>query len=191
MKLDKQELKRQLFHLGLGIVIVLLFYFNLLTELELFIILVIGGVLAVLASKWKVPGINWFLKKFEREKVRFPGEGAIFYVLGCFLVLGLFPRDIAFASIMVLAVGDSFATLVGSSLGKRKIKNKTLEGSLSGLITGFFAAMIFVSAAMAFSGTLVAMIFEAVELKLFGKTVDDNLFIPIIAAIIMYGVQII
>jgi len=188
MKLNKQEVERQLFHLGLGVVIVLLFYFNFLTVLELFIILVVGGILAALASKWKVPGINWFLNKFEREKARFPGEGATFYVLGCFLVLGLFPRDIAFASIMILAVGDSFATLIGASIGKRKIKNKTLEGSLSGFITGFFVALIFVNVSMAFLGTLVAMIFEAFEIKLFKKTVDDNLFIPVIAAIIMYGV---
>lgn len=191
MKLNKQEVERQLFHLGLGVAIVLMFYFKLLTVLELFIILVIGVVLAVIASKWKIPFINWFLKKFEREKVRFPGEGATFYIFGCFLVIGLLPRDIAFASIMVLAVGDSLATLIGASIGRKKIRNKTLEGSLAGFITAFFAAMIFVNASMAFLGALVAMIFEAVEIKFFGKTVDDNLFIPVIAGIIMYGVTMI
>ncbi len=189
MECNKAEIKRQLFHIALGISIVILSYFEILTLIELLTILLVGIFLAIMAKRWKIPGINWCLQTFERKNARFAGEGATFFILGCFLALGLFPKQIALASIMILAIGDSFATLIGTHWGKRKLKNKSLEGSLAGFSTGILGALIFVPIGPAFFGTLGAMAFEAVEWKFFGKNFDDNLFIPLIAGIIMYGVQ--
>jgi len=186
--INRLELRRQLFHLTLGIFFIALFYFGLLSVRALFVILITGLFLAIVSTKLDIPGVAWFLEKFDRKDARFPGEGAFFYVLGCFIVLGVFPRDIAFGAIMVLAAGDSFATLVGSSVGKQRIGKKTAEGLLAGIIAGFVGALFFVDAVAAFIGSIAAMLTETLEIRFFGKSVDDNLFVPVIAAIVMYGV---
>lgn len=186
MHIGRLELKRQLFHLFLGIAIVLLFKFNILNVLLLSIILTVGVIASILIRKIRIPVIGWCLNTFDRGNVRFPGEGAAFYVLGCLLSLAIFPGTIAFASIMVLAVGDSFSTLIGKGFGNNKISgSKTYEGMAAGIITGFIGAVFFVPGLQAFLGSAVAMTFEAFEIKFKEHTIDDNLFIPVIAGSVM------
>jgi len=183
----KFEIRRQFFHLFLGIAIVLLYNFHVLSARRMFIILVIGILISVASSKFKVPGIAWFLERFERKHARFPGQGAIYYILGCFTVIGLFPPDIASAAILVLAAGDSFSTLIGKNFGKHRMGSKSIEGTLAGIITGFLGALVFVPALTAFLGAFVAMLAEALDIKLFNKVVDDNILVSVVAAIVMYG----
>jgi len=166
---------------------VLLVNYNILSIQALLIILVVGIVTSLVSKKCDVLGISWFLKKFERDNARFPGEGAIFYLTSAVFVLMAFPEKVALASIMILALGDAFSTIIGKNFGKRKItKQKTIEGMLAGIIAGFLGAMLFVSPLTAFLGSLGAMVFEAIEVKVKNVSVDDNLFIPVIASIIMY-----
>lgn len=183
------ELKRQSFHLLLGLTIAILFYFEIMSEFTLLFVLLAGIILSFISSKYPLPIIRTFLSAFERKDARFPGEGAIFFITGSLIALALFPKDIALASIMVLAFGDSMATVFGTHIGKRKIKNKSLEGSVAGLIFGFFGAWLFVDAHLAFFGCLAAMAFEAIEIRFMKQRLNDNLFIPIIAAIIMEGMR--
>ncbi|MDD4878366.1 MAG: SEC59/DGK1/VTE5 family protein [Candidatus Nanoarchaeia archaeon] len=186
-KTDWLEIKRQLFHLFLGISIVLLYNFQILSARRMFIILVIGILISIASTRYKVPGIAWFLERFERKHAKFPGQGAIFFVLGCFTVIGLFPPNIASAAILVLAAGDSFSTLIGKHFGKHKMGSKSVEGTIAGIVLGFLGAFIFVPFLTAFLGAFVAMISEALDIKLFNKVIDDNLLVPVVAAIVMYG----
>ncbi|MFA5888360.1 MAG: diacylglycerol/polyprenol kinase family protein [Candidatus Nanoarchaeia archaeon] len=183
----KFETRRQFFHLFLGIAIVSLYNFHILSARRMFIILVIGILISIASSKYKLPGIAWFLDRFERKHAKFPGQGAIYYILGCFAVIGLFPPDIASASIMVLAAGDSFSTLVGKNFGKHKIGSKSIEGTVAGIVMGFLGAFVFVPALTAFLGAFVAMLAEALDIKLFNKVIDDNLLVTVVSAIVMYG----
>jgi dolichol kinase len=144
-----------------------------------------------MSKEAKIPGINWFLKKFEREEVlkKFPGRGAIFFIVGCLLVVKLFDRDIALASIMILTFGDSVSHLFGLYFGKIKHPLnglKKLEGNIFGSIAGGFMAMFFVNYIWAFSGALIAMVIEAIEVKMGNNVIDDNILIPLIAGTIMY-----
>lgn len=186
-KIDWFEVKRQIFHLFLGISIALLYNFHILSARRMFIILTIGILLSIASSKYKIPGIAWFLERFERKHAKFPGQGAIFFILGCFTVIGLFPPDIASAAILVLAVGDSFSTLVGKHFGKHKMGSKSIEGTVAGIVLGFLGAFIFVPFLTAFLGAFVAMLAEALDIKLFNRVVDDNLLVPIVSAFVMYG----
>ena len=190
--MDIFEIKRQVFHLSLGLAIIILFNSNLINQVNLAIILIAGITLSIILTRWHVPVISWFIKTFDRNDAKFPGEGAVFYVLGCLIVLSIFEKNIALASIMVLALGDSVATLAGKRFGKKFLKNnKTLEGSLAGAVLGAIGAMIFVEFSLAVIGSFTAMFIEAVEIKLWGKGVDDNLYIPLISALIMYIVSVI
>lgn len=184
---DWFEIKRQLFHLCLGIGIVILYNLNILHARLIFIVIVLGILVSIASSRYRIPGVGWFLEKFERKHAKFPGKGALFYALGCFTVIGLFPPKIASAAILILAAGDSFSTLVGKHFGKHKMGSKTIEGTIAGIALGFLGAFAFVPFLTAFLGAFVAMLAEALDIKLFNHVVDDNLLVPIVAAFVMYG----
>lgn len=194
--LDKLEVKRQLFHLVLGLSIVTLYYFDLLDALMVFVIVVLGGFLCFLCRKIDIPVIGFFLKNFERkaQKDIFPGRGPLFFFIGVLLVMKLFEKDIALAAIMVLTLGDSLSHLIGAGFGRIKNifngdKRKLLEGTIFGTLAGFLGALIFVSPLPAFLGSLGAMVAEALEFEMNRKSVDDNLIVPLVAGTVIYLVM--
>lgn len=193
-KKEKLEVRRQIFHLFLGAAIVILYQARVLTITILFIIFLAGLITSLISLKYKIPVIHWFLKNFEREEdfKENPGKGTLMYVAGVLVALLLFKENIALAAIMILAVGDSVSHMVGKYFGKRKyrINNpKHLEGTITGIFFASVTASIFVKPTLAFIGSTVAMITEAIELKI-GKTIiDDNLVIPLVAGLAMHLIQ--
>src|SRR3989344_3320278 len=116
------ELNRQLFHLFLGLAIVVLLLYGIIDRNSILSIIIIGVILSYLSSIMKVPVIYRLLLKFERKEDmdKFPGKGMVFYFIGCYLSLLLFSKDIAMASIMVLALGDSISHIFGVHYGRTK-----------------------------------------------------------------------
>ena len=101
--------------------------------------------------------------------------------------------DIALASIMILTFADSISNVVGTHFGK--IKNpfdekKKLEGNIAGFLIGSLIASTFVEPILAIFGSLIAMIFESVSIKVSEERVDDNLIVPLIAGTMMYILRI-
>jgi len=112
-----------------------------------------------------------------------PYVGPLFFGLGIILVLLLFRYPIAYAAIAILTVGDSVAAIVGAIFGKATLQinyKKSVEGTLSGFVSAFLVAMLFVSPIVAFVGAFIGMVMEALP-----TPVDDNLTIPISAAVAM------
>jgi len=188
------EVKRQLFHIFIGIIIVLLLNFNLINATFLFIIFIIGLVLSLSSRKLHIPVIHKLLQVFDRKEdlEKFPGKGAIFYFLGAFLVVFIFPKDIAMASIMILALGDSISRLVGpyGYLKHPFHSEKFFEGTIAGAIAGFFGALIFVPWMLALAGSVVSMLIEGIDLRIKGFKIDDNLSIPLVSAVVMGSIKI-
>jgi len=115
-----------------------------------------------------------------------PGEGAHFIIrpvylaIGVILALILFPTRIAYASIVIVAVGDPIAAYAGRRFGHRHIRpKKTLEGSLSGFIASFLLASLITYPLAAFLGAAGAMLLELLDIP------DDNLTMPIGAGALM------
>ena len=191
----KLEIKRQLVHILLGITLVILLNFNLINSTVIFVIFIIGLALSLSSRKFHIPIIYGFLKIFERKEdlESFPGKGAIFYFLGAFLVVFIFPKDIALASIMILALGDSVSRLVGPyGYLKHPFHNeKFFEGVIVGSIVGFLGALIFVSWILALAGCLISMLLEGIDLRIKGFKIDDNLLIPLIASVVMGSFKLI
>ena len=187
------ELNRQIFHLALGVAIVLLLMYGFIDQN---IILIIAGFVISIASRTeKIPIIYNLLQKFEREKEikTFPGKGTIFYFIGVYISLLLFPREIALASIMVLALGDSISHMYGLHYGKIKhplSESKYLEGTIAGFLGGFAGALMFLPWHEAFFASLTAMVVEAIEIKIGTEQVDDNLIIPVVAGAVVYVIRI-
>lgn len=186
MKLSILEFRRQIFHLLFGFFLVLAIYLNILNLKILLIILLLGLFLSMVSRHHNIPIISWFLAKFDRPGVRFPGEGAFFLIMGTVIVLAVFPKNISLASLMILTMGDSFAHILGKLFGKKKFAHKTLIGTMAGISFGFIGALFFVSPITALLGSGFSMFFEAFELKILKTKIDDNIFIPVSSSIIMY-----
>lgn len=124
---------------------------------------------------------------FERRRhfEQFPGQGPIFYTLGAYLTLLIFSPDIAYASIMILSVGDAVSHLIGRYFGKVKTPlhpEKYIEGSVVAfLISVPFAFLFFPNLLAVILASLAAMLVEIPSFKLGSWKVDDNLLIPLVA----------
>ena len=187
----KFELRRQLFHVFLGIILVVLIDMEILNAFNLIVIIVLGFLISLFSIKNKIPGIEWFLRRFERKKQmkKFPGKGVLFYLIGALIVVVIFPKDIALASIMVLAFGDAVSHLWGVHFGR--IKNpfadkKFIEGSITGFLAGLMGAILYVRPAEAIVASLAAMIAEAIEVTIGTEQIDDNLIVPLISGIAIW-----
>lgn len=196
MKKIKPETKRRIFHIVNGIVFVSLIYFGIITPLVLIIILIVGGMFCLLSLKYKIPIIDSLLKHLERpEDIKvFPGKGSFYYVLGVLLVLVLFEKDIAMASIMIMALGDSVAPVVGHYYGKIKhplSDKKFLEGTVAGGIAAFLGAVIFISPVEAAFASIVAMIVEGINIKFSGVSINDNISMPVAAGLVIWLLRLI
>jgi len=191
----KFEISRQMFHLALGLVIVLLLMYGFIDKNLILILIIVGLILSIISRKTKILVIYNLLEKFERKKEieTFPGKGTIFYFIGVYFSLFLFSKDIAMASIMVLAFGDSVSHVFGLHYGRTKhpLSNKKfLEGTIAGFIAGFIGAWMFLPWHEAFLASLIAMIVEAVEIKIGAEQVDDNLIIPVVAGAVVWAVRL-
>lgn len=174
-----EELKRQIFHIVLGIVTlsVLLLFGRGFMVAAVFFTIIIGSLLinARLLGK-KIILVEWFEKNFERPDVMFPGWGSACYAAGALIAL-TFLSDIGSiaAIIFILGIGDGIATVIGKK-GRVKLpynKNKTLEGTIAfffaSLPAYYFVGPLVIPLAIA--GALV----ESIDFK-----IDDNLMIPIV-----------
>jgi len=186
------ENQRQVFHILLGIAFIVLIYFDVLTAFRIFVLLIFGIIISLLSKKYKISIVWQLLRKFERPSVmkKFPGKGTIFFFVGVLLVLRLFEKDIALASIIILTFGDSVSHIIGMKFGRIKHPfngngKKKLEGTVAGTIVAFLGALIFVHPLLAFLGALTGMGAEALQLQLNNNEVDDNIIVPLVAGTVM------
>jgi len=186
-----KETNRQIFHLILGVFLSFSVYYGIITPLIILFLTLLGIAISIISTKKEIPIIAWFLKRFGRKN-EFPGKGAIFMFIGSFIAAFLFSKDIASASIIILALGDSVGPLVGQ-YGKIKHplnSRKFLEGSIAGFLSAFIGAMIFVNPFEAFFGAFFAMLIEGIDIKFGADQIDDNLTIPVVSGITIFLIRL-
>jgi dolichol kinase/phosphoserine phosphatase len=107
--------------------------------------------------------------------------------LGVILSLLLFPVPINYASVAVVCLGDSVASVFGKVFGKTPIpynRTKNLEGSIAGFAAAFLGATIFLQPFAAFAAAVIGMFIESLPLP-----VNDNLSTPLMTgALLTLGV---
>ncbi len=103
------------------------------------------------------------------------------YVLGVTLTLLLFPRGPALAGILVLALADPAASVLGRALGTRPFGQGTVEGSLAFLVVATLALLPLFSWPVALGAALAATLVEAIPWP-----VDDNLAIPLATGLALF-----
>lgn len=106
--------------------------------------------------------------------------GPFLFGVGIFAVVAFFEPAAATVGVLVLAIGDSAASLVGRAFGNTTLPynpGKTLLGSLSLFAVGVLVAIFFVSVPWAILVGVVASLVESLPL---GPT--DNLLLPLATA---------
>ena len=177
-------------HFIYGVLIILLVHYNIINSLILLLAGFTGLIFAGFYKRKKIPLLKNILDILGREgeNVLFPLKGLIFFTFGCSLTLGLFARDIAFASIIILSLGDSISRIAGP-YGKKKYflnKKKNMEGILAGILFAAAGGFLFVPLVESVTAAVFAMLVEGMDLKIKQKKIDDNLTIPLLAGLVIW-----
>ncbi len=107
----------------------------------------------------------------------------ISFAIGIVFSLVFFPEPANYASVAILTLGDSFASIFGKKFGRTLFpfnKGQHVEGSVFGFLFAFIGALFFVSPVKAFIGAATGMLVGCLPLP-----VDDNLTIPIAAGLVL------
>jgi len=123
--------------------------------------------------------------KIFKEKERVRVSSMTLFLLGILLSFLLFDVRVAFVSGCFLTFGDLAAKIIGMSFGKRKLFEKTLEGSLAYLVVSVYVAHVasvlgFVGLTAGLLGALASTVCEVIPLS-----IDDNVSVPIFSALVM------
>ena len=146
----------------------------------------------------QLPGLNQIIisifgplmREYERKGL----AGTTYLLVGCLLVMLIFPKPIVFLTFILLGTADPLASLIGIRYGKDKIlNNKTLQGTLAAFIICAVVSGVyfFVTNTMTERLLIVSLLSGLVgafsELLPVGK-VDDNLTFPLLCSIGMWGI---
>ncbi|MCF7917756.1 phosphatase PAP2 family protein [Candidatus Gracilibacteria bacterium] len=188
------EFRRQSFHFIAGFLCVFAHWAGFFRLRWIATLLVLGLIISYLSVKQKLPVVYKILQLFDRPRdAGFPGKGAFYFLLGVFLTFLIFPVKIAYAAILILAVGDSlnhlFMSRVPSYLCFPWNRRKNCGGVAVGIVVGTFAAQFFVPIIPAFLASSFAIMSETIPFRFWKFYIDDNVFVPIIAGAILSGLS--
>lgn len=133
-------------------------------------------------NQWTVTHLRVILKQQER----FHLTGTTYLLISSFAVFVLFDKYVAITSLLFVAIGDLMATIIGVKFGRRRIFDKSLEGSLACLASCLLIGlgMSRVSPVLVLPAAIAGAI-SATLVELLPIPIDDNLTIPLFSAGIM------
>ncbi len=173
----EKELARQGMHVAFGtLFIAVLVLLGREAVVAVSVLAILPGLLAALLIRRgvKLPLISSVLGKAERDyEKHFPGKGAFLFLASLMLVLIVFPGiEVAVGALCVAVYGDGASTLFGKRFGKHKIGDKSIEGTLGGIIVAALFLSIFFRPGVAVVAAVAGMLAEYIPL-------DDNFTIPL------------
>ncbi len=139
-----------------------------------------------LISNFFYKNFNFMMRGNEQK-----GEltGATWVFVGALFTILLIPPPYSILALLFLAVGDTFAAIIGIQFPLIKLGDKTISGSIAGFIVCISIGLIIdlnVSYETIFFGAFMAMLIELIPLP-----IDDNVRIPVFSGLSMYIYNII
>jgi dolichol kinase len=175
-----REILRQIIHAsGIFILVLGIFLNPQVLILLCIIILVLSEMVFILDKYHHIPIFSTILTSCKRQDDE---RGFLYFFIGIIATLYIFGfnMSIADAGILMLLLGDSASTIIGTRYGKHKLPFKSLksfEGSLAFFLVSFLSALTLIPLLPALVGALVGSITEAYS------PIDDNIPIPLISAL--------
>ncbi|ROL55968.1 dolichol kinase [Bacteroidetes/Chlorobi group bacterium Naka2016] len=183
------EIWRKLFHLvSLSIPVIYTFVtrefalvvLSIITIIAIFIDLMIKKDNIVRVIIYKIFGK--LFRKYERQNFVF--NGATWMLISATLNVILFPKLATITSFYVLVISDACAALFGKRFGRTRFLNKSLEGFLAFILSGFVVVtLVWLGFGLplafllsAYVGVILAGIVESSSAFL---RIDDNLGVPL------------
>ncbi len=176
----EREINRDYVQIGIGIIVlVLVLSLGIHDSSWLLTIAVLS--LYLLGNYFSNNGTTYlgsFLNSLERESTPL-GIGAIWLAAGLLLAVGIVKNlDILSIIIFILMVGDSLATIIGSSVASPKLPYNRRK-SVAGLLADFIPAAIFAFVIFGYAGIAFAAAGSVVE-SAARYPLDDNYMIPLV-----------
>ncbi|MBC8174673.1 MAG: hypothetical protein H8E82_03360 [Candidatus Marinimicrobia bacterium] len=147
------------------------------------------GILVVEILRMRTPLVGKIFEFIFGKIVRVSEErsftGATFTLIGSFVTILIFEKEVAVVALLILTTADSLAALVGVKWGKIPLLGKSAEGTATFFIIGIAIVFCFPELPRfpAVCGVITATIIE-----LLPSPINDNLMIPItVAATISVG----
>jgi dolichol kinase len=153
---------------------------------------VLGGISLLLLVgdliRLRVPALNRFFfsafRSFASPREADGVASSTWYMVGCALTVALFPREIAVAAILVLALADPVASYFGRRWGTRRWGTGSVEGSALFLLVALVVLLVLMPPVPAVSAALVVTWVERTRWRL-----DDNLSVPLATGAVLWGVM--
>lgn len=124
-----------------------------------------------------------FNTMLRQEESRGKITGATWMLFGDTITIFMFPKEIAVPALIFLSIGDTFAAIIGKLYPYIKIKDKTLTGTIAGIITSIIAGLYVNQVLLPeiiILGAIIAMVVELLPIS-----VNDNLTIPVVSGSVM------
>ena len=190
---------RNAFHVGMGLIAVLMYEF-VITYTQAIIILVALNVAfgSLEIARRLSPRLNGLLVDkvfagFARPSERHRINSSSYYLLSMTFVAILFPQAPVQLAVLILAFADPAATVAGKLWGRKKlIRNKSWVGTAAFFAVAFAVTTVFLllkAPHLTLSWTLlVAVTVSAIgaATELLSYMIDDNLSIPILVVVAAY-----
>jgi dolichol kinase len=179
---------RRLFHAAWGVTFAMALH---LWEPERWIAAGVLGALSLILLigdliRLRVPALNRLFfrafRSFASPREAAKPASSTWYVVGCALSVALFPRDIAVAAILVLALADPAASYFGRRWGTRAWGTGSVEGSALFFLVALVVLLLFMPPIPAVAAALVVMWVERTRWP-----VDDNLSIPLATGAVLWA----
>ncbi len=187
---NKSEFYRKIIHL-LNVVIPLIhiYLFKDKTYMLIFLSIILIFCFFVEISRTQSSLLSTFFKNYLFSMMRDSEKkgqitGATWVIVGALLTILLIPKPFCLLALFFLAIGDTFAALVGLYFPFIKIGRKTLSGSIACFVTCCiigFSLDFGIDSEVIFLGASIATLSE-----LGCGGINDNLSIPISSGLSMY-----
>ncbi|KAI0116480.1 hypothetical protein GGR51DRAFT_546000 [Nemania sp. FL0031] len=146
--IHKHEVPRKALHVSIGFFVYWLYVTGTQTSaVPPYLMAALVPIASVDFLRHQYPSLNRFYVKclgaLMRETEYAGWNGVIFYLLGAWIVLRFFPKDVAVVAVMLLSWCDTAASTFGRLYGRytpRIRRGKSLAGSLAAFIVGVATA---------------------------------------------------
>ncbi len=126
---------------------------------------------------------GWMKPEEQRLKI----TGATWLLLSATVLAWTLPPHRAALAIFMASLADPVAAMVGMRWGRRPFLRKSLEGSLAFFLTGTLLALTFPEPGMSVK---IMAVFVATGTEALNPPPDDNLWVPLLAGLVLGGVHL-